>query len=66
MDNKTILTTVNKCFTDGIERFKELELSLLHDINLYTGTGRARQYAQDLFATQEIIKTLEAKVASSK
>ena len=57
---------MNEDYKKGIERFKELELSLLHDINLYTGTGRARQYAQDLFATQEIIKTLEAKVASSK
>lgn len=53
-------------YTKGLERFKKLEISLLRDINLYTGTGRARQYAQDLFATQEIIKTLEAKTASKK
>jgi len=54
---------MNEDYKKGIDRFKELETSLLRDINLYTGTGRARQYAQDLFATQEIIKTLEAKVA---
>jgi len=54
---------MNEDYKKGIDRFKELETALLRDINLYTGTGRARQYAQDLFAAQEIIKTLEAKVA---
>ena len=54
---------MDNIYNKGAERFKDLELSLLNDIVLYTGTGRAKQYALELFATQEIIKTLEARTA---
>jgi hypothetical protein len=53
-----------KCekYSVSIQRFKDLEEAILNDVSTSTGTVRARQLGQDLFAAQEVVKTLEGKL----
>lgn len=58
----------NKCvkcekYSISVQRFKDLEEAILNDVSTSTGTVRARQLGLDLFAAQEVVKTLEGKLA---